>query len=129
MTRSEPAVRFHDALDICTGYVAGVFDLSSRGGSEYTIVVKGRSAAHLRKLATRVSDALEATPEGEAPDGSDPWLVVDADDVVVHLLTEGSLARYGLVDLFQQHSEEPSDVFAVVAAERLARLREQRRAG
>lgn len=129
MTRSEPAVRFHDALDICTGYVAGVFDLSSRGGSEYTIVVKGRSAAHLRKLATRVSDALEATLEGEAPDGSDPWLVVDADDVVVHLLTEGSLARYGLVDLFQQHSEEPSDVFAVVAAERLARLREQRRAG
>jgi ribosomal silencing factor RsfS len=129
MTHTDPSARFHDALDICTGYVAGVFDLSSRGGSEYTVVVKGRSAAHLRKLATRVSDALGAAPEGEAPDGSDPWLVVDADDVVVHLLTEGSLARYGLVDLFREHSAEPSDVFAVVAAERLARLREQRRAG
>ncbi len=129
MTQIDPAARFHDALDICTGYVAGVFDLSSRGGSEYTLVVKGRSAAHLRKLATRVSDALDAFPEGEAPDGSDPWLVVDADDVVVHLLTEGSLGRYGLVDLFREHSEESSDVFAVVAAERLAQVREQRRAG
>lgn len=129
MTQTDPAARFHEALDICTGYVAGVFDLSGRGGSEYTLVVKGRSAAHLRKLAKRVSDALGAIPEGEAPDGSDPWLVVDADDVVVHLLTEGSLADYGLVDLFGEHAEQPSDVFAVVAAERLARLRDQRRAG
>jgi ribosomal silencing factor RsfS len=129
MTQTDSAARFHEALDICTGYVAGVFDLSARGGSEYTLVVKARSAAHLRKLATRVSDALGAPREGEAPDGSDPWLVVDGDDVVVHLLTEISLARYGLVELFQECSEEPSDVFAVVAAERLARLREQRRAG
>lgn len=126
---ADPAARFHDTLAICTGYVAGTFDLSARGGSEHTVVVKGRSAAHLRKLATRVSDALDAVIEGEAPDGTDPWLVVDGGDVVAHFLTEGSLGAYGLVDLFREHSRQSHDVFAVVAAERLERLRRRRRAG
>ena len=125
-TQRDPAARFHSVLDICSGYVVGSFDLSDRGGSEYTVVVKGRSAAHLRKLATRVSDELAVTVEGEAPDGSDPWLVVDGGDVVVHLLTEGSLAEYDLMDLFAERSDDMSDVFAVVAAERLQRLRERR---
>jgi len=126
---SDPSARLHEVLDICSGYVVGVFDLSDRGGPEHTVVVKGRSAAHLRKLATRVSDRLGAASEGEAPDGTDPWLVVDGDDVVIHLLTELSLERYGLVDLFRDRSRESHDVFAVVAAERLAQVREQRRAG
>jgi ribosomal silencing factor RsfS len=113
--------RFHEALGICTPYVVGLFDLSARGGPEHTLVVRARSAAHTRKLATRLCDTLGATAEGEAPDGSEPWMVVDADDVVVHLLTEASLHRYGLVDLFAERSEAPDDVYAVAAVERLRR--------
>src|SRR4030042_4384047 len=94
------AERLHGALEICAPYVAGVFDLSDRGGAEYTLVVRGRSATHLRKLARRVAGLLGAHPEGEAPDGSEPWLVVDGGDVVTHLLTDVALRRYGLVEGF-----------------------------
>ncbi len=111
--------RFHTALDVCSPYVVGVFDLSARGGPERTIVVRARSAAHTRKLATRLCDSLGATSEGEAPDGSDPWMVVDGSDVVVHVLTETSLHRYGLVDLFATTADTPDDVYAVAALERL----------
>jgi len=113
--------RFRAALDICSPYVVGVFDLSARGGPEHTVVVRTRSAAHTRKLATRLSDSLGTTAEGEAPDGTEPWIVVDADDVVVHLLTESSLHHYGLIDLFGDRSGAPDDVYAVVAVERLRR--------
>jgi ribosomal silencing factor RsfS len=111
--------RFRTALDICEPYVVGVFDLSPRGGPEHTVVVRARSAAHTRKLATRLCDTLGAGSEGEAPDGTEPWMVVDADDVVVHLLTETSLQRYGLMDLFADRASTPGDVHAVAALERL----------
>jgi ribosomal silencing factor RsfS len=117
-----PAERFHRALEVCAPYVAGVFDLSDRGGPEYTIVVKGRSATHVRKLARRVSALLGARQEGEAPDGSDPWLVVDGGDIVAHLLTDAALQRYGLVEWFGSVSEAPDDVFVVAMLERLRDL-------
>lgn len=122
-----PAERFHEALEICAPYVAGVFDLSDRGGPEHTIVVKGRSASHLRKLARRVADLIGTRPEGEAPDGSDPWLVADGGDLVVHLLTDAALRRYGLVEWFGSVSEAPNDVFVVAMLDRLRDLQEGRR--
>ena len=126
-TSKTPAERFHEALEVCAPYVAGVFDLSNRGGAEYTIVVKGRSATHLRKLARRVAGLLDSRPEGEAPDGSEPWLVVDGGDVVAHLLTDVALRRYGLVEWFATGAEAPGDVFVVAMLDRLADLQQGRR--
>ncbi|NQV07194.1 RsfS/YbeB/iojap family protein [bacterium] len=122
---SEPIDLYHEVLELCEPYVTGVFDLSVRGGSDRTVVVTARSAAHVRRLATRLGDAVGADPEGEAPDGTDPWIVVDGGFVVVHLLTEASLARFGLVELFSGTSHSV-DVFAVVAEQRLRELRERR---
>jgi len=121
------AYRFHQVLEVCAPYVAGVFDLSDRGGPEYTIVVKGRSATHVRKLARRVAGLLDTHTEGEAPDGSQPWLVIDGGDVVAHLLTDAALHRYGLVEWFGSLSEAPDDVFVVAMLERLRDLQESRR--
>jgi ribosomal silencing factor RsfS len=126
--RSQPTVeRFHEALEVCAPYVTGVFNLSDRGGPEHTIVVKGRSASHLRKLARRVADLIGTRPEGEAPDGTDPWLVVDGGDLVVHLLTDAALQRYGLVEWFGSVAGAPNDVFVVAMLERLRDLQEGRR--
>jgi ribosomal silencing factor RsfS len=111
------------ALDLCNPYVVGVFDLSDRGGPERTMVVKARSAAHLRKLATRLADMMAATPEGDAPDGSEPWVVVDGGEVVTHLLTEASLSHYGLLDLFGEQGRIPDSVFAKALLERVESLR------
>jgi ribosomal silencing factor RsfS len=127
MATSDRTLRFHQVLESCAPYVAGVFDLSDRGGPEYTVVVKGRSATHVRKLARRVGNLLEARPEGEAPDGSEPWLVVDGGDVVAHLLTDASLQRYGLVEWFGTGSQPPGDVFVVAMIERLEDLQRTRR--
>jgi len=113
-----PADRFHEVLEACAPYVAGAFDLSDRGGPRYTVVVKGRSATHVRKLARR---------EGEAPDGSEPWLLVDGGDVVTHLLTDIALRRYGLVEWFGSGAEAPGDVFVVAMLERLHDLQQGRR--
>jgi len=122
-----PIERFHEALEVCAPYVVGVFDLSDRGGPEHTIVVKGRSASHLRKLARRVAHLIGTRPEGEAPDGSDPWLVVDGGDLVVHLLTDAALQRYGLVEWFGSVAGTPNDVFVVAMLERLRDLQADRR--
>jgi len=121
------ADRFHDVLEVCAPYVAGAFDLSERGGPEYTIVVRGRSATHVRKLARRVAELIGVRPEGEAPDGSEPWLVVDGGDVVAHLLTDASLKRYGLVEWFGSGADAPGDVFVIAMLDRLATLQEGRR--
>lgn len=120
---SSPRPLLSAVLDLCNPYVASVFDLSARGGPNRTVVVKARSAAHMRKLATRLADLMAAVPEGEAPDGSEPWVVVDGGEVVVHLLTEGSLAHYRLLDLFEQHGTEPDSVFAKALLERVSALR------
>ena len=122
-----PAERFHEVLEACAPYVTGAFDLSPRGGPEYTVVVRGRSATHVRKLARRVGDLLGVRPEGEAPDGTEPWLVIDGGDVVAHLLTDAALQRYGLVEWFGTGAEAPDDVFVVAMLERLASLQEGRR--
>ena len=122
------ADRFHEVLEACAPYVAGAFDLSDRGGPEYTVVVKGRSATHVRKLARRVGELLGVRPEGEAPDGSEPWLVVDGGDVVAHLLTDVALHRFGLVEFFASGAEAPSDVFVVAMLGRLQDV-QGRRAG
>ena len=122
-----PADRFHEVLEACAPYVAGAFDLSERGGPQYTVVVKGRSATHVRKLARRVGELIGVRPEGEAPDGSEPWLVVDGGDVVAHLLTDESLRRYGLVEWFGAGAEAPGDVFVVAMLDRLQTLQEGRR--
>jgi ribosomal silencing factor RsfS len=121
------ADRFHEVLEACAPYVAGAFDLSDRGGPEHTVVVKGRSATHVRKLARRVGDLMGVRPEGEAPDGSEPWLVVDGGDVVAHLLTDAALHRYGLVEWFGAGAEAPGDVFVMAMLERLQSLQEGRR--
>jgi ribosomal silencing factor RsfS len=124
---SSPADRFHEVLEACVPYVAGAFDLSDRGGPEYTVVVKGRSATHVRKLARRVAELMGVRSEGEAPDGSEPWLVVDGGDVVAHFLTDASLRRYGLVEWFGSGAESPGDVFVMAMLERLSALQEGRR--
>jgi len=121
------ADRFHEVLEICAPYVAGAFDLADRGGPEHTVVVKGRSATHVRKLARRVGELMGVRPEGEAPDGSEPWLVVDGGDVVTHLLTDVALRRYGLVEWFGSGAESPGDVFVVAMLERLQDLQRGRR--
>jgi len=122
-----PVDRFHEVLEACAPYVAGAFDLSDRGGPEHTVVVRGRSATHVRKLARRVGELIGVRPEGEAPDGSEPWLVVDGGDVVAHLLTDASLQRYGLVEWFGSGAEAPADLFVTAMIERARLLQQGRR--
>lgn len=122
MVHPQPTIaaqRFGSTLEICDGYVVGVYDLSATGGPEYTVLVQGRSAAHVRKLATRVSDRLVAPVEGRAPDGTDAWVVVDGGDVVAHILTDGALRRFGLGELFNQKEHLDEAGFASELAERL----------
>ncbi|MDX1690917.1 MAG: RsfS/YbeB/iojap family protein [Acidimicrobiia bacterium] len=113
------AKRFGSALEICDGYVVGIYDLAASGGPEHTVLVQGRSAAHLRKLATRLCDRLDASLEGRAPDGQDAWMVVDGGDVVTHLLTLGALERFGLIDLFARREQLPAAEFHSELADRL----------
>lgn len=73
-------------------------------------------------MARRLGELLAARPEGEAPDGSEPWLVVDGGDIIAHLLTDASLRRYGLVEWFGSGAETPDDVFVVAMLQRMADL-------
>lgn len=72
--------------------------------TDLMIVATGTSTTHVRSLGSRVDQALKEA--GEAPLGTETgpepdWVLVDAADVVVHVMTETARAHYALERLWE----------------------------
>jgi ribosome-associated protein len=72
---------------------------------DYFIVCSGRSMTHIDSLAEGVADAVEeygirATRKTSRKDAK--WVVLDFDDVVVHILAEEARSYYDLEGLWSQ---------------------------
>ncbi len=88
--------------------VLDVGDLSSL--TNFLVIATGTSEPHLRALRVELTKALAAadvSPVRAESVAESGWIVVDAFDVMVHLLTPEMRDRYGLENLWKDAGEIP----------------------
>ncbi len=73
---------------------------------DYFIVTTGSSRVHCRALAREVREYLYSMGLREAmrPDMDSEWIIVDFNDIVVHIFTEETRNYYQLEKLWTAHS-------------------------
>lgn len=104
----------HDSLELarlCRELVLekkaeGVVVLDMRGISsfcDFFVICSGLSEPHLKAIATNVDVRLKEMghrPRGRDGAYSSHWLVIDYDDVMIHVFRADARARYGLEKLW-----------------------------
>jgi ribosome-associated protein len=86
-----------------------VLDVSEQSSiTDYLVLATGTSEPHLRALRVELEKAIDASRTRIvgmeiAPDSG--WIVIDAFDVMVHLFTAETRARYGLENLWKDAVE------------------------
>lgn len=104
----EPAALVHFLEAECGALDVVNLDVSKKASFTDTLIIcTGRSPAHLRDLADRVTRELrrcsvtvDGTTVGVSSAQSDDWLVVDAGSTVVHFLLEETRSFYAMEDLW-----------------------------
>ncbi|MDR1010156.1 MAG: ribosome silencing factor, partial [Opitutaceae bacterium] len=81
--------------------------------TDYLVIATGTSEPHLRALRVELEKAIDATgtriigmDTGEPGSG---WLVIDAFDVMIHVLTQENRERYSLENLWKDAAELSTD--------------------
>lgn len=81
--------------------------------TDYLVVATGTSEPHLRALRVELEKVIDATgtriigmDTGEPGSG---WLVIDAFDVMIHVLTQENRERYSLENLWKDAVELSAD--------------------
>lgn len=81
-----------------------IFDLRSRSSfADFMIIASGQSSRHVKAMADRLTRrAKEAghPPLGVEGEGGSEWVLVDLNDIVVHLMLPNARAFYNLEKLW-----------------------------
>ena len=96
------------ALDVET------FDLTDRSYiSDYVVVATGTSTAHLTGISDRIyltlKDDFKTLPLGVEGQEAGVWLLLDYNDVIVHLFVEDERAKYKIEEIFKGHPGSAGD--------------------
>jgi len=89
-----------------------VLDVSKRSSfTDVMVIATGTSTTHVRSLGARVAQELKDA--GEPPLGTETspepdWVLVDAEDIVIHVMTEAARAHYALEKLWETPPENRS---------------------
>jgi ribosome-associated protein len=80
--------------------------------TDVMVVATGTSTTHVRSLGSRVAQALKDA--GEPPLGTETspqpdWVLVDAEDMVIHVMTESARAHYALEKLWEKKPSNRSE--------------------
>jgi ribosome-associated protein len=84
-------------------------DVSEKSSFTSTMIIAtGTSTTHVRSVGSRVAQDLKEA--GEPPIGVEitpepDWVLVDANDIVVHVFTKTARDRYALSDLWSINSK------------------------
>lgn len=118
MTPSELAAKIVQACEDTKGQDVLVLDTSGRSDlANYFVIVSGRSDRQVQGIAHRINAMLEEN--GQEPlsiEGLDQghWVLLDCEDVVVHVFYEPVRAKYDLEGLW--HRAKRVDSQALLAA-------------
>jgi ribosome-associated protein len=88
--------------------VIDVTDLSSI--TNYLVIATGTSEPHVRALRVELEKALDSAKAriiGTETAGESGWAVMDAFDVMVHIFTPETRARYKLENLWRDGTDVP----------------------
>ena len=109
----EQAVDDLKGVDVQTLNVSGLTTIT-----DYMVIASGTSARHVRSIADRVIErAKEAGVEPLGIEGRDygEWVLVDLDDVVVHVMQPRTREFYKLESLWDMGQKGGSSVTAADA--------------
>ena len=122
------------ALDEKKAVEARVLNVGEHSSiTDYLVVATGTSEPHLRALRVAIEKAIDAS--GARIIGMDTgspgsgWLVIDAFDVMVHVLTQENRDRYTLEKLWKDAIEIPFDEVFAKAPRAPAKKRPAKKAG
>ena len=97
------------ALDEKNAVDLQVLDVSEQSSiTDYLVVATGTSEPHLRALRVELEKAIDASKNrivGMETAQESGWIVVDVFDVMVHLFTPDTRAKYGLENLWKDAVE------------------------
>ena len=97
------------ALDEKKAVDLQVLDVSEQSSiTDYLVVATGTSEPHLRALRVELEKAIDASRNrivGMETAQESGWIVVDVFDVMVHLFTPDTRAKYGLENLWKDAVE------------------------
>ena len=86
-----------------------VLDVSEQSSiTDYLIVATGSSEPHLRALRVEIEKVLDTAKAhiiGMDVSQESGWMVIDAFDLMVHIFTDDTRARYGLENLWKDAVE------------------------
>jgi ribosome-associated protein len=93
--------------------VRGVTDIA-----DCMIIASGNSDRHVRSIADRVVERCKAAgfrPYGREGERDAEWVLVDLNDVIVHVMLPRVREFYGLEHLWERPAAKPSEPRAVAA--------------
>ncbi len=109
MNSKKLAQSAEQALDDMKGQSIKIIDVRKLTEiTDYMVIATGRSSTHIKALANEVVEKIEAAGgkivgvEGKV---QSEWVLVDAGDVVVHIMMAPVRALYNLEDLWSFQAE------------------------
>ena len=89
------------------------YDLSDRSYLvPYMLIGTGTSVKHISSIAEKLSDLIKATlPVTMSLEGvaaKSPWVILDLENIMIHLFTSEERMRYNLEELYQVSSNKRS---------------------
>ena len=115
------------ALDEKKAVDLQVLDVSEQSSiTDYLVVATGTSEPHLRALRVELEKAIDASKNrivGMETAQESGWIVVDVFDVMVHLFTPDTRAKYGLENLWKDAADVQVSKLLAVGAPKPAKKR------
>ena len=110
---ANPLERVLQALDRLKGLDIQSIDVSKKTAlTDCMVIVSGSSSRHVKTMAINlITDAKAAgfTPLGVEGLGSGEWVLVDLNDVVVHVMLPSTREFYALERLWTMDAEKPPE--------------------
>lgn len=108
--KTEKIVKFLDDKKAVGIRVLKISDLTAI--SDYFVVANGTSTTHIRALADEVDFKMgELGENGRLEGKATDWLLLDLDDVIVHIFLPEAREHYNLEKLWADAEEIPTDKF------------------
>lgn len=108
--KTEKIVKFLDEKKAVGIRVLKISDLTAI--SDYFVVANGTSTTHIRALADEVDFKMgELSENGRLEGKATDWLLLDFDDVIVHIFLPEAREHYNLEKLWADAEEIPTDKF------------------
>lgn len=102
----ELVLKIEDILDSKKGKDIRKIDIRNKSTmADYFIIVSGTSTTHVKSLADNLEEELKKLnvyPNKIEGYDSGSWILLDYDNIIIHIFTESERENYSLEDLWEK---------------------------